>query len=164
METFEQSFAIKVADVASITPFLIAPDSSSPFVYGAQDAQHNRPKLNYDAIRETYFIPTSLFPNELEFIDDFYTRAVPPYLPETETVAPTPTHFTLRDRTNGRVLVALPVPINVYDQEMSFIVTGIDPSEYNNSTIIVEFLVDRTSHFDVLYGVPVEVVPGTYNV
>ena len=164
LETFEQSFAIKVADVASLTPFLIAPNSSSPFVYGAQDAQHNRPKLNYDAVRETYFIPTSLFADEAEFIDDFYTRAVPPYLPETETQAPTPTHFTLRDRTNGRVLVSLPVPINVYDQEMSFIVTGVDPSEYNDTTIIVEFLIDRTGHYDVLYGVPVEVVSGTYNV
>ena len=164
IETWTQSFAIKVADVNAETPFLIAPDSSSPFVYGAQTVDHNRPKLNYDPIRETYFIPTSLFADEAELIDNFYTRAAPPYLPETEMEAPTPTHFTVRDRTNGRVLVSVPVPISVYDQEMAFIVTGTDASEYNNSTVIVEFLKDMSGHFDVLYGVPVEVVEGEYNV
>jgi hypothetical protein len=164
LETYAQTFAIKVDEPDSIVPFLIAPDASSEFVYGAEDADHNRPTLNFDVLRGTYFIPTSAFVDEEEFLDNFYTQAVPPFLAGVESEAPTPTHFTIRDRTNGRILVAVPVAVATYDQEMTFIVTGGDPAQYNDSTVVIEFLLEQSGVFSILYGCPVSVVEGTYNV
>jgi hypothetical protein len=161
---FNQSFTIKVNGIAAAEPFLVADDENTDFVYGEESSQHKRPTVQYDATRETYFIPTSRHSTMQKFLDDFYFRASPPFLEETEVVAPTPTHFIFRNPTNGQVLTPLPVAVSQYDQEMSLATTG-GPNQYFNQQLIVEFLYYNGISYDILFGMSVAPVSeGVYNV
>jgi hypothetical protein len=97
-------------------------------------------------------------------LDNFYYRTTPPYIAPAETTAPDPTHFVIRDGVNGRVLTAAPVEIATYDQEFTLLSNNNDPAQFNNSTVIVEFLLDEGNTYAILFGVPVEVETGVYNV
>lgn len=161
---FEQEFVIKVDGIGEVEPFLIAEDAVTTFVYGEESVNHKRPTVQFDATRETYFIPTSRHADEDDFLDDFYTRAAPPFLPETETQAPTPTHFILRDSTNARVLTPVPVAVGTYDQEMTLATIGTT-DQYLGAPVVVEFLYDNGTSFEVLFGMGIDAIEaGVYNI
>lgn len=160
--SYQQTFAIRLnapGDEAHATHWTISSSEASEFVYGAQTSEHTRPKLNYDAGRGSYFIPTELFANSGEVIDNFFYQIEPPFLPPGETESPDPTHFIVRDGLNGRVLTSSPVPLASYGQEFSLLSNTGNPAQYNDSTVIVEFLLESGGSYLILFGVPVEVAP-----
>lgn len=131
------------------------------FIYGVDGSITRRPVIHYDETINQYFIPTSIFENVEAVIESFYTLARPPYNPSVETVAPTPTHFTVRDAQNGRQIIGGPIPLTEYGQCWPTIVgVTIQPTQ----TVLVEFLYqDADNSFAILYGVPVDVYAGTFN-
>lgn len=131
------------------------------FIYGVDGSITRRPVIHYDETIEQYFIPTSIFENVDAVIESFYTLARPPYNPSVETVAPTPTHFTVRDAQNGRQIIGGPIPLTEYGQCWPTIVgVTIQPGQ----TVLVEFLYqDSDNSYAILYGVPVDVYAGTFN-
>jgi len=160
---FEQSFVIKVDSIGVAAPFLIADDAVTTFVYGEESATHKHPTIQYDSVDEIYFIPTSRHADVDAFLDDFYDRAAPPYLPETEVEAPTPTHFVFRNSTNGQVVTPTPIEVAQYDQEITLATVGT-PDQFLGEPLIVEFLYYNGSSYEILFGMgtlPVEA--GTYN-
>lgn len=131
------------------------------FIYGVDGSITRRPVIHYDETIDQYFIPTSVFENVDAVIESFYTLARPPYNPAVETVAPTPTHFTVRDAQNGRQIIGGPIPLTEYGQCWPTIVgVTIQPGQ----TVLVEFLYqDSDNSYAILYGVPVDVYAGTFN-
>lgn len=164
-ETHLQPITLTLKTPSDSEPYLILDDPDSSFVYGSIDAIHRRPKIEYDTSLEQYFIPTSSFGTEAIFLENFYTNASPPYLEATEIEAPTPTHFTIREVSSGRVLLAAPVAIDQYTLAFNMLNTG-SVDQFVDTTVIVEFLTEYGSTYNILYGVPVEVLTSTtgYNV
>ena len=161
--TYEQAFTIQLNDPTSTIPFTIAENENTEFIYGEGGSTHERPVVNFDAARGTYFIPTSSFNDLDEMLDNFYDRARPPFIRLTETEAPTPTHFVVRDSVSKRNLVAEPIDIATYDQEFVFLTLSGNANEYLDDTVVVEFLLDIAGEYSILYGVPVEVKAGVFN-
>lgn len=161
---YEQTFVIQVNAITNPEQFAIADDASTEFVYGEESATHKAPTINYDTVRETYFIPTSRFPDVDAFLDNFYYRAQPPFLAATEIEAPEPTHFILRDATNGMVVTPTPIDVATYDQEMALTSSGL-VSHHVDKPLVVEFLYYNGISYDVLFGMGTQrVTEGTYNV
>jgi hypothetical protein len=162
ISTYQQDFVIWLNGNGGVAPWTIADDNVTPFIYGEESVIHNRPKLNYDVTRQTYFVPIASFPDNVSFLDNFYHRAEPPFVQPAETQEPTPSHFIVRDGVNGRVLTAAPVDIATYGGEFSLISNIGDNAQYNDATVIVEFLLEDGGNYGILFGVPVEVETGTY--
>lgn len=130
-------------------------------IYGVDGSITRRPILWYDEELAQYFIPTSVFANQEAVVESFYHLADPPFNPNTETQAPTPTHFVVRDPLNGRQLNGGPVPLTEYGQSWPMML-GTTPRV--NSTVLMEFLQQTSSGtYLLLYGVPVDIVAGTFN-
>ena len=131
------------------------------FIYGVDGSITRRPVIYYDSTISQYFIPTSIFQNKEAVIESFYTLARPPYNPELETIAPTPTHFTVRDGTSGQQIIGGPIAIEEYGQAWP---TIIGTPVLTGQTVLVEFLLSTSeTNFAILWGVPVDVYEGTYN-
>lgn len=136
-------------------------DDDEAHVFGADGSIVRRPIICHDTENGTYFIPTSVFMNLDAFLESFYLQADPPYDPKSETVAPTPTHFVVRDSLNGSQLIGGPIPIESYGQEWP---TIIGTPSLTGNTVLVEFVSEVTSTgYSLLFGVPVDVVDGTFN-
>lgn len=161
--TYLQSLAITLDTYNSTIPYLIASSAESVLIYGQEDEAHDRPRIRYDAALSKYFIPTSAFISVDKFIEHFYIDADAPWLTATETVPPTPTHFIIRSVSSGGVLVANPIPVAQYAAQMTWQTVG-GANQYLDSTVIVEFLLQVQGQYLPLYGVPVTVYAGTYNV
>ena len=159
--SYTQSVSIQLNNDANL-PYVIKDTSGSAFTYGSNTPPHVRPSIKYDNTRSIYFIPTSLFGTEASFVDNFYTQASPPYLAITETVAPAPTHFIVRDAATGQVLVADPVSTAGYAAQLAFL-TNVSASDYLNKSVIVEFLKEDSGNYKILYGVVVAIGAGIYN-
>jgi hypothetical protein len=162
LATFQQTVSIKLSYNTSATPYLISNTEDSELIYGDVNLPHKRPVIRYDAAQQKYFVPTSVFADSEAFLDNFYYRAEPPFLAPAETVAPAPTHFTVRN-TGGQVILATPVSVVNFNQLMAFITSG-GANQYNNSTVVVEFLKFNGTGYDILYGSVVAITSGTYNV
>lgn len=159
METLTQTVVVTVNDPSSETPFLIADSVDDPTVYGLNDLDHDRPVIYFNSTTETYYIPTSKFADTDKFLHDFYEMASPPYLADTETEAPVPTHFIIREFVigqTGRVLLPQAIPIDEFYQAMTFLTT-LGTNQYVGATVIVDFLTQVDEMYTILYGVPVEV-------
>ena len=131
------------------------------FIYGVDGSITRRPVIHYDEEIEQYFIPTSIFENVDAVIESFYTLARPPYDPATETIAPIPTHFTIRDAQNGRQIIGGPIALTEYGQCWP---TIVGTSVLLDQTVVVEFLLEESDgNYAILYGVPVDVHAGTFN-
>ena len=143
--------------------YLIQAEEDSVLVYGSNDGNHNRPVINYDETLEQYFIPTSEFISADKFLEFFYIDAEPPFIPPNESIAPDPTHFTIRNINTGAVILPDVIPVENYHQLMSFITTPGSPEQFSDTSVVVEFLLQQGTGYQVLYGVPVEVVPGVHS-
>lgn len=164
---YEQSFCIttNVHNGGVYPNFMLQDEPDSVLIFGANDVQHNTPVIKYDADPsiEQYFFPTSEFIDVDRFIEFFYTNAQPPYLIPDESIAPTPTHFTIRNAYSGAVLLPNVTAVEDYAAAFSLIVSGGNPGELNNSTVVVEFLLEvAPNDYLIIYGVPVEISSGNY--
>lgn len=156
-----QTLYITLWDNQKYERYTFRDSKDDTFIYGVDGSITRRPVIHYDETIDQYFIPTSIFENVDAVIESFYTLARPPYNPSVETVAPTPTHFTVRDAQNGRQIIGGPIPLTEYGQCWPTIVgVTIQPGQ----TVLVEFLYqDSDNSYAILYGVPVDVYAGTFN-
>lgn len=158
--TGSQVFYITVNTPSNYVRYTVRDNKNSAIIYGADSSLSRRPVIWYDADLNQYFIPTSVFQNKEAVIESFYTKARPFFDTKTETEPPAPTHFIIRDSTNGDQLISTPVELDNYGAAW----TLIDPSrKLNGTTVLVEFLRLVDSTFTILYGVPVDVRLGTFN-
>ena len=157
-----QSFYITVWNPTKYQQYTLREDSdASATVYGADSSIYRRPTVRYDALLDQFFIPTSIFGNWEAMVESFYTLAKPPYNRLTETIAPTPTHFTIRDASTANVIIANPVKADTYSQAIS---KTYNATTKPNDTVVVEFLREMADGtYEILYGVPVTVTAGYYN-
>lgn len=155
-----QSFYITVWDPKIYERYTIRDNEDSPIIFGVDGSITRRPVLRYDRDLDIYFIPTSIFHNKEAVIESFYTLSRPFFDTRTESVAPTPTHFIVRDSSNGQQLVSSPVSLDNFGAAMNFV--GIDRVPTGGS-VIVEFLKLIKDTYVVLYGVPVDVYVNSYN-
>lgn len=142
----------------------IAPSPNTNNIkYGDNVAPYIRPKIYYGtragSTGHVYFIPASLFGTSstsgLNMTNNFYSNAAPPKLP-LEAFPTVPTHFTIRDSVTLAVKLATPIAMANWNDDLPIAAD----SSYTNKTVIVEFLKynTETSNYDIIYGVPVEVV------
>lgn len=159
--TGAQTLYITLWDKEKYERYTFRDTKDDTFIYGVDGSITRRPVIHYDETIEQYFIPTSIFENVDAVIESFYTLARPPYNPSVETVAPTPTHFTVRDAQNGRQIIGGPIALTEYGQCWPTIIgVTIQPG----STVLVEFLYQESdTSYAILYGVPVDVYAGTFN-
>lgn len=155
-----QIFYITVTHPNTYERYTLRESKDSTVVYGTDSALSRRPVIYYDAIEDLYFIPTSIFRNKEAVIESFYTKASPFYDTRTETVAPTPTHFVIRDGITGQQLISAPISLDNFGT--AFTTLAGTPS-LSNQVVLVEFELLVEGTYLVLYGVPVDVRPGTYN-
>lgn len=132
-------------------------NDSDAVVYGAESSVIRRPVIHYDEATDMYFIPSTIFGNWAAVVEAFYTQANPLFNPVNESVAPTPTHFIIRDSDNAQMIVGGSLSADNYQIKWSTI-----PGTPNlvGQTVVVEFLRERATAgtYDILYGVPVDVV------
>ena len=155
-----QSFYITVNDPKYYERYTIRDGEDSPMIYGSDGSVVRRPVLHYDRDLDVYFIPTSIFHNKEAVIESFYTLARPFFDTRTESAPPIPTHFIVRDSSNGQQLVHSATDLNDFGAAMNFIGTDRVPAR---GTVIVEFLKLIKDTYVVLYGVPVDVYYNSYN-
>ena len=135
--------------------YLIKENASSEFVYGVDGSLTRRPVLHYD--EDGLFIPTSIFRSWDAVVESFYLLARPPYDANTETTAPTPTHFTIRNIETGAQMIGTPVPASEFGQLLPLLVQFRPIEDYNSKVVLVEFLQEVSNGYKLLYGVPVDV-------
>ena len=125
--------------------------------YGAESALIRKPIIHYDAELDNYFIPSTIFPTWNSVVEAFYIQARPPFDNVSETKAPTPTHFIIRDMNNAQMICGGAIPAEQFSQSWSTI-GGVD--NLVGSTVVVEFLRETTTTgvYEILYGVPVDVI------
>ena len=158
---YTQSVALKLQPPAALVKYLIADSVSSPVIYGTDSSACRRPVLYYDSTLDQYFVSSLLFQNTAAMLEAFYYNANPPYDSNTESSVPVPTHFTVRNPTNGGLILASPIALTNYD--VAFTLINGQDGEYVGGTLIVEFWqVNGSNSNYILYGVPVDVSTATY--
>lgn len=157
-----QAIWITVWDPSVYERYTFRDSSTDSHIYGVDGSVTRRPVIHYDSTIEQYFIPTSIFGNWEAVVESFFHLARPPFDKRTETKAPTPTHFTIRDAYSGQMLIGGPIPSSEYGQAWP---TIVGTSKLVGQVIIVEFLEEVNGDFHLLYGVPVDVKdsPTGYN-
>ncbi len=154
-----QTFCVTVWDPdQTYERYTIRDSISDDHVFGVDGSITRRPIIHYDRETNMYFIPTSIFENWEAVLESFYHIAEPPYDPVTESEAPAPTHFLIRDVMGGQQLIGGPIPKSEYGQAWPILIGN---SCLEGSTVVVEFLQQVNETFNILYGVPVDVVLST---
>lgn len=133
-------------------------------IYGTDSALQRRPIIYYDATLSQFFIPTSIFGSWEAILNSFWYPANAPYDPQAEeTIAPTPTYFTFRDSSTGQLIVGGAIPSLSCNKPFTPL---LGTGTLTGRTVIMEFLEESSETsgvYNILYGVPVDVVAGTYN-
>ena len=151
---------ITVNNPSMFERYTLRDNNNTSIIYGSDGSLSRRPIIRYDITRDQYFIPTSVFQNQDAFLESFYRKARPFFDTRTETEAPIPTHFNIRDTSAGQQLIANPIKVEEYGTIWSTIATS---SNLNGSTVLVEFLQLIDNTYNILYGVPVDIRLGVFN-
>ena len=161
---YQQTVVITLQPLAAVDRYVIKDATNAPLSLGATTSTLHRPTIHYDPSIQQYYVP-SLFASSIPFLQAFYWNANPPYDTTTETQAPSPTHFQLRDPSSGVLLTAAPIAISAYETAVSIMGAGL-PNRYaqSGSNLLVEFLeVLSPSNTLILYGIACDTYTGTYN-
>jgi hypothetical protein len=161
---YQQTCIITLQPRIAIDRYTLKDATNAPVTYGLTLPGLPRPVLHYDSTLSQYYVP-SAFTSLPIFLQTFFTNANPPYDTTTETQAPTPTHFWLRDPSSGVLLSSAALPVTSFNAAMSIIGAGL-ANRYAGvgSVILVEFLVQVTpGNYLLLFGVPCDVYPGVYS-
>lgn len=158
---YQQNIVITFSSPSVLVKWVTRDAATSQNIYGQDTIQSRRPNIRFDNVSKQYFIPSYIFTNPQALINSFYTQASPPYDPSVSLIPQEPTHFVIRDILTGNMVITSPIAIENYAQAFTIIndVTG----QYVGSLLVVEFLnIVNSSTTNVLFGVPVDVVAGTY--
>ena len=161
---YSQTCIITLGPVSALVRYVLKDATSAPLSFGTNSALMPRPAVHYDTTLQQYYIPSSLFTTQAQFLQAFFFNATPPYDTTTETAPPTPTHFQLRDPSSGVLLTSIPIAVSAYTTAVSIVGAGT-PYRYTGfgSNVLVEFLVITGGTALVIYGVPVDVAIGVYS-
>jgi len=161
--TIQQNVVLRLAPYAYYERYITRDSIGDDYgIYGVDSPVLARPVIYYDIALEQYFIPTSKFQNVNQLKEAFYYKARPIFDTDLSAVPVVPTHFTIRDINSGSVLLAAPVAIADYAQSWSIL--NANPAILLNKNCIVEFLKDNGGVFSYLYGAPVDVYQGEFNI
>lgn len=153
--TYTQGVSIKLLPPTSYVRYILSDSISSPFTYGNDSSSDRRPVLYYDSEKQLYFISSSIFTNQPSVLQSFYYNSNPPYDTRIEQSVPVPTHFGIRDPYSG-ILVSMN-PLSSYTKGFSV----SNNKDYTNQTIIVEFHTQNSDNELIIFGVPVDIHPGS---
>jgi hypothetical protein len=160
-DVYRQSTWVCVFPTSATPKYLLKDSPDADLVYGTEVQGMRRPVIHYDSAIEQYFVPTSIFRNESAFLQSFYYNANPPYN-FAENISPiVPDYWTVRDMNSMNTIIAVPIEIGQYPQAWN-IIPSTNPSRLLKSTVMVEFLKLVGAEYKIIFGVPVEVVSGTY--
>ena len=161
---YQQTVAITLQPLAAVDRYVLKDATNAPLSLGATTTNLHRPSIHYDPSISQYYVP-SLFASSVQFLQAFYWNANPPYDTATETQAPTPTHFQLRDSSSGVLLTASPIAISTYETAVSIMGAGLaNRYAQTGSNVVVEFLaVLGGSNTLILFGVACDCYIGIYN-
>jgi hypothetical protein len=158
---YQQNVVIKFGAPTTLVKWSIRDANTSQYIYGLDTVLSRRPLLKYDNGRQQYFVSSALFANQAAFINSFYTQASPPYDPSISQIPQQPTHFVVRDIVSGAMIISAPIALTSYSQLFSVI--GDATGAYVGRSVMIEFLnIVSSSVSNILYGVPVDVVTGSY--
>lgn len=159
---YQQPVIIKLAPFDYYERYIIRDTVGDTYgVYGVDSPILARPVIYYDSTIEKYFVPTSKFPNKDNFVEAFYYKIRPLYNSNWLSEPVNPTHFTIRNATNGMLLLSAPIDIDSYGTSFSLINVN-NPNQLLNTNCIVEFLRYEQNQYTVLFGAPVDVHSGTF--
>lgn len=159
--TFQQTVVITFNNPNQAVRYTVRDAEDSQNVYGLDVSTSKRPTLRWDQTRTQAFVPSYIFGNKAAFLNSFYYKATPPYDPSVELVPQEPTHFTIRNITNGNMIISAPIPIDSFNQ--AFNIINDTTGQYVGATVIVEFINKLSNNTNrILFGVPVDVSVGTY--
>lgn len=147
-----QNWELKLSPVGYYDKYIIRDNLNDDYgIYGVEGGEYRRPVLHKQDT--SFFVNNNIFVNKDYFLEMFYYKARPLYDTSDSTIEPT--HFTIRNVLTNTLMLSDPISVNAYDS--SFILTD---SLFMDSVVIVEFLnkSDDDDTFDVIYGVPVDIV------
>lgn len=156
--TYRQQTYVTLKHFSEFQRYILQDNLDEPYVYGVESPNQRRPVIHYDSTLQQYFIPTSVFENKEAFVEAFYEMARPPFDPDMEIEAPTPTHFTIRNRDTLTTVIASPIEVDQFTQAWNILTPG-SPDQYVNGQVIVEFLTQIADDYQIIYGSPVDVHP-----
>jgi hypothetical protein len=159
---YQQPVVIRIAPYSYYERYIIRDSVGDTYgIYGVESPILSRPVLYFDESVNFYFIPTSKFSTKELFLEAFYYKSRPLYDSGSLSEPVQPTHFTIRNVTNGMLLLSEPISVNDFGTGFSIInVDTLNALVGNNC--IVEFLRYEQSQYNILFGVPVDVYTGTY--
>ena len=159
---YNQPLVIQIAPYAYYQRYMLSDSPGDDWgVYGVDSPILPRPVLYFDSTVNVYFIPTSKFSTSTLMLEAFYYKMRPLYDSSWLTTPVTPTHFTIRHGVTGVLLLSAPIPITGFGQSFS-LVNVIQQNQLLGTNCIVEFLSYENNVYNVLFGAPVDVYPGTY--
>lgn len=155
---YTQNVYIRLFSVSSGVKWITGDSKDAPVLYGQDSTNDRRPVICYDSSKQLHFIPSSIFGNASLIINSFYYNAAPPYDTTKQVVPTKPTHYTIRDVLTNSMLTVEYQDINEFTKGFSL----KDGNSYVGSTLVMEFSVATSDGYTILYGVPVDVITGTY--
>lgn len=153
-----QNVYIRLAPNSAGVKYILANSKDSTIVYGQDSTNDRRPMLCYDKTKNIFFIPSSVFKNTEALLKSFYYNATPPYDTTIQSSETKPTHFMIRDVYTDKMLTNYFIDIEDYQNSIAL----TDGNTSVGNTIIIEFAVKLGDTYQILYGVPVDIVTGTY--
>lgn len=154
-----QNINIRLAPFTYVERYIISEPGDAINKYGVDSPTLARPVIYHDTTLQQYFVPTSKFPNVSLFLEAFYYKAKPLFDTNLSAVPIAPTHFSIRGTGSEGTIVTAPIAVDNYEQ----LWTITEVHDYLlNRNCIVEFLFDNNGTIEYLYGVPVDVLPGTH--
>lgn len=154
-----QTVYISVSPKNEYVKYLISDTSDMSIVYGADSSTIRRPIFIYDDTIKQYFIPTSNFKNMEAFLDSFYYKSSPMFNVKEEIEPVAPTHFVIRDVATLNTITTTPIAVENYNK--AFNITVKPYNQYVGTQLFVEFLNYTGTEYQILYGVPVDVLAST---
>lgn len=160
--TFQQPVVIRIAPYSYYERYIIRDTVGDTYgTYGVEAATLSRPVLYYDSTLGQYFIPTSKFKTKANVLEAFYYKMRPLYDNGLLVDPVIPSHFTIRDSSNGSILMSTPVALA--DWEQAFTISNLSTSNaLVDNNCIVEFLKYEEQQYTVLFGAPVDVYEGVF--
>jgi hypothetical protein len=162
---YQQTCVITLSPLDATDRYVLRDATNSPLVYGQTTTAIPRPVIHWSSPLQQYYVPVRFATTSI-FLQAFYWNANPPYDTTTETQAPTPTHFWLRDPSSGVLLNSAPIPLASYQAAFSIVGAGLANRYAAGSigNVIVEFIQQLSPGQNLLlFGVPADVYLNNYN-
>lgn len=151
---YEQSLYLRLRPYNVYERYVIASSEYDIYgVYGTESVANPRPVI-YKQSDGDHVISNVVFDNVTKFLERFYYVARPIYTSSTLAEPITPTHFAIKNPTNGNLVSEFRL---VSEYDLAFPLLG-NANLFDDTNCMVEFYneIDGVKH--PLYGTPVDVI------